>query len=291
MRICTAWLLTLVLGASLVAAEEPAYLSGSVSLAAAPAPAKKRISRGSRYRQRSSVTDATANAAATTVSPYADLVVAAHPLSFAARLDPQAEPGQIEQREVAFKPPVLAITKGSTVQFINRDKIFHNVFTLTEGAKFDIGRRKTGVVVQKTIEIAGEIDLFCDIHPQMNATILSLDTPYFVAVDKNGRFVMPPLPPGRYEIRVSHPDLSGAMRAVELTAGDSTVVGFSLGNYRGKCVSAFSRSCSSCSPGSARPSCWGARRSPAWRCRLISSTRWSNQKRANSTCGGSGCTQ
>jgi plastocyanin len=201
MRDLTTCLLTLFLGASLVSGDEPAHLTGSVTLAAAA-----------------------------TVSPYADLVVSAHPLAFAPTVGPQAEPAQIEQREVAFAPRVVAITKGTAVQFINRDKIFHNVFTLTEGAKFDIGRRKTGVVVEETIEVEGEIDLFCDIHPQMNATILSLDTPYFVAVDANGRFAMPSLPPGRYEIRVYHPDINGPTRTVELTAGDSTVVDFSLGN-------------------------------------------------------------
>ena len=228
MRTFTLCVSTILLGSCLVAAEEPARLSGSVVLVAPTAPKKKRISRGNRYRQRSSMTDATASAA--TVSPFANVFVSAHPLSFAATVHPLADPGQIEQEDVAFKPRVIAITKGSAVQFINRDKIFHNVFTLTEGAKFDIGRRKTGVVVEEIIEVAGEIDLFCDIHPQMNATILSLDTPYFVAVDPGGRFAMPPLPPGRYEIRVYHPDLNGAIRAVELTAGDSTVVDFSLGN-------------------------------------------------------------
>ncbi len=230
MRPSTLCLLTILLGPSLVAAKEPAHLSGSVILVAPTAPKKKRISRGSRYRQRSSMTDAKASVATATVSPFADVVVSAHPLSFAATVHPLADPGQMEQQDVAFKPRVIAITKGSAVQFINRDKIFHNVFTLAEGAKFDIGRRKTGVVVEETIEVAGEIDLFCDIHPQMNATILSLDTPYFVAVDPGGRFAMPQLPAGRYEIRVYHPDLKGALRAVELTAGDSTVVDFSLGN-------------------------------------------------------------
>ena len=114
------------------------------------------------------------------------------------------------------------------MQFINKDKIFHNVLSLTPGESFDIGRRQTGVVEDEEIEKVGEIELFCDIHPQMNATILSLDTPYFTQPDDQGNYAVDNLPPGTYEIKVYHPDLARLAETIELQAGQQLVKNFVL---------------------------------------------------------------
>ncbi|MCS6988320.1 MAG: carboxypeptidase-like regulatory domain-containing protein, partial [Chloroherpetonaceae bacterium] len=69
---------------------------------------------------------------------------------------------------------------------------------------------------ERKIEGLGEVKIFCDIHTQMSAVILSLDTPYFTKPDANGRYELKNLPEGRYEIRVYHPDLTPVIERMEL---------------------------------------------------------------------------
>lgn len=154
-------------------------------------------------------------------SAYADVVVSAHPLSFKPKLQPLTKNRTIDQRDATFIPRVLPVTQGTVVQFINNDPFYHNVFSLTPGNQFNIGRRTRGEVVQKKIgerkiEGLGEVKLFCDIHTQMNAVILSLDTPYFTKPDANGNYSLKDLPEGRYEVRVYHPDLMPVIERMEL---------------------------------------------------------------------------
>jgi plastocyanin len=152
---------------------------------------------------------------------YSDVVISAHPLSFKPKLQPLTKNRTIDQRDATFIPRVLPVTQGTTVFFVNNDPFYHNVFSLTPGNEFNIGRRTRGEVVQKKIgerkiEGLGEIKLFCDIHTQMNAVILSLDTPYFTKPDANGNYVLKDLPEGRYEVRVYHPDLMPVIERLEI---------------------------------------------------------------------------
>ena len=212
---------------AIAAEDQEAKLTGSITLPAVGSP-KKRAFRGSLYRSRLTPARRLPHAEKREVSPYEDVVVSAHPRSFSVEVEPLPEPVQIEQRNASFIPRVLPVTVGTTVEFVNMDKIYHNVFSLTAGAEFDIGRKATGVVVPKKIEIAGDIELFCDIHPQMHAIILSLDTPYFTRVDAKGRYVLELLPAGPYEIHVFHPDLSEVRTIVELRAGEEQSLDFRL---------------------------------------------------------------
>ena len=110
------------------------------------------------------------------------------------------------------------MTVGSTVHFVNYDKVYHNVFSL-DVLPMNIGRWETGTAVPKLIDQAGAIELFCDIHPQMNGTILSLDTPYYARADSAGLFRLGDLPAGPYQIRAFHPDFAHESVAVELAPG------------------------------------------------------------------------
>ncbi len=125
-------------------------------------------------------------------------------------------------------PRVLPVTVGSTVEFVNKDKVYHNVFSLTPGAKFDIGRKRTGFVHSQKIEAVGRIELFCDIHPQMTATILSLDTPYYTTPDSAGAYVIDGLPSGEYEIRVFHPAFTSDAVSLHLEEGAQVQSHFEL---------------------------------------------------------------
>jgi plastocyanin len=197
---------------------QTAELKGKITLSASKV--SQRLARGQAYRNRL-MPEKPMESKTMSGSAYADVVVSAHPLSFKPKLQPLTKNRTIDQRDATFIPRVLPVTQGTVVQFVNNDPFYHNVFSLTPGNQFNIGRRTRGEVVQKKIgerkiEGLGEVKLFCDIHTQMNAVILSLDTPYFTKPDANGNYVLKDLPEGSYEVRVYHPDLMPAIEKMEL---------------------------------------------------------------------------
>lgn len=195
-------------------------VSGSVVLPAGLG-AKKRSSRSGLYSNRQTPSNRKKESQQRDESPFRAIVISAHPTSFQPKIKPLAGPIEIEQVGVAFAPRVTPITVGTTVEFINNDAIYHNVFSLTPGAKFNVGRHPTGEIVPKQIDQLGVIDLFCDIHPQMHGAILSLDTPYFTGVDDSGKFALGDLPAGTYELRAYYPGLDPATAEIELGDGES----------------------------------------------------------------------
>ncbi len=201
-----------------IAFGQTAELKGKITLSVPKV--SQRLARGQAYRNRLAP-EKPMESKAMSSSAYADVVVSAHPISFKPKLQPLTKNRTIDQRDATFIPRVLPVTQGTVVQFINNDPFYHNVFSLTPGNEFNIGRRMRGEVVQKKIgerkiEGLGEVKLFCDIHTQMNAVILSLDTPYFTKPDANGNYSLKDLPEGRYEVRVYHPDLMPVIEKMEL---------------------------------------------------------------------------
>ncbi len=156
-----------------------------------------------------------------------DVIVLAYPLSFRPAVTPPGK-ARMLQSGACFVPRVLPVTPGTKVSFINRDRYYHDVFSLTPGARFDIGRRATGQVVTETITRPGEIRLFCDLHPWMSATILCVETPYFTRSSKNGVYLLKKLPPGRYRLETYHPALKKASEIVTVEKGKALRLDFTL---------------------------------------------------------------
>lgn len=189
--------------------------------------------RGRAYRNRTNDQDSDHTIEST--NPLLDVVISAHPISINIDTKPLAEPVQILQKDANFAPNVTPVTVGSIVQFVNDDAFFHNVFSLTPGARFNIGRRPKGDIYSKEIpqlewkvEGLGPINLYCDIHSQMSAVILSLDTPYFTQADENGFFSLPNLPDGEYEIKAYHPKFELLTRKVIISEGKIVELDFSF---------------------------------------------------------------
>ncbi len=225
--IVISWIATsLFCGASVVWAQS-ATLGGEVVLPVGVGE-KKRSFRGSLYRNRQTPSARVKSLQKDGISPYQAIIISAHPTSFDPEVKPLSVPVEIEQVGVAFAPRVTPITVGSTVEFINNDAIYHNVFSLTPGAKFNVGRHPTGKVVAQKIAKSGVIDLFCDIHPQMHGAILSLDTPYFAGVDKEGKYLLDDLPAGTYQVRAFYPGLDLATVELEFEAGEAKTWHFRL---------------------------------------------------------------
>lgn len=106
----------------------------------------------------------------------------------------------IRQREKQFTPPLTVVVKGTTVDFPNEDKIFHNVFSVSRPARFDLGLYKSGT--QKSVEMKrpGVVDVYCNIHPDMVAKVKVLDNAYYTITGKTGEFRIENVPAGEYPI-------------------------------------------------------------------------------------------
>jgi len=105
------------------------------------------------------------------------------------------------QKNKQFSPHILVVPVGSMVQFPNLDPFFHNVFSLYNGKRFDLGLYETGSERGVRFDREGVSYIFCNIHPEMGAVILALSTPYY-AVSRGGAIVIPHVPPGRYALNV-----------------------------------------------------------------------------------------
>jgi len=108
----------------------------------------------------------------------------------------------LTQKNKKFSPHLLVVSPGSVVQFPNRDPFFHNVFSLFEGKRFDLGLYESGASRSVRFDRPGVSYIFCNIHPQMNAIVISLDTPYYSLADNSGSIKIASVPPGEYLLQV-----------------------------------------------------------------------------------------
>jgi plastocyanin len=107
---------------------------------------------------------------------------------------------EIAQKDKQFNPGLTVVTTGSKVEFPNQDKIFHNVFSVSEAARFDLGLYKSGESKTVKLRRAGVIDVYCNIHPEMVAQIKVVDTKHFAVTGSDGSFEIDGIPPGTYPI-------------------------------------------------------------------------------------------
>ncbi len=152
------------------------------------------------------------------VHPDYNSFVILHPMNGSAPLPPSKNI-VITQRAQTFIPLIEAVTVGSTVYLLNEDNDYHNVYSRTPKASFNIGRRPPGHMYPQLIKKVGIIKVFCDIHEHMKAYVLSLDTPYFVRIDKQGNYRISNLPDGVYQLEVFHLDKQTDLKRVELRGG------------------------------------------------------------------------
>ena len=136
------------------------------------------------------------------VNGEADVVVWMKPLDPAALKlsDPQPKRQRLLQIHKTFEPHVMVVEVGSVVDFPNHDPFFHNVFSLFEGKRFDLGLYEAGATKLVKFDRVGVSYLFCNIHPEMSAVVVSVDTPYYGISNRSGKITIPNVPDGRYEV-------------------------------------------------------------------------------------------
>ena len=119
---------------------------------------------------------------------------------------PRGSSATISQQDTAFVPAVLAVPRGATVDFLNEDPFFHNVFSYSQAKRFDLGRFPASQSKSVTFEETGIVKVYCEVHDFMRAVVLVLDTPYHSPVSEDGSFTIRGVPPGAYEVVAWHAD-------------------------------------------------------------------------------------
>jgi hypothetical protein len=130
---------------------------------------------------------------------------------------PPPKPMQVViQKDGTFKPHVLPVMVGTTVEWPNNDDIFHNVFSMSEAKPFDLGFYKSHELKRVTFDKPGRVDIFCSIHTRMSCIVLVLENPFFAATDKNGNFKIPDVPAGTYRLKAWHERLPSQIMDVNV---------------------------------------------------------------------------
>jgi plastocyanin len=119
------------------------------------------------------------------------------------RFMPPTTPANLDQINLTFTPHVLPVLIGTTVAFPNSDEIRHNVFS-PGPPRVDLGTYPQKTTKYYIFDKPGVWTMLCNVHAEMSAYIIVTETPYFAKTEKDGRFVLKDVPPGKYTLRIWH---------------------------------------------------------------------------------------
>jgi len=135
---------------------------------------------------------------------------------------------KIEQLNKSFVPSWAVVQKGTVVEFPNKDNIYHNVFSVSAGNTFDLGLYNSSEEKAYTFEEAGAADIYCNIHPQMAASVLVVPNRYFTKVKPDGTFEIPDVPGGKRKVVAWSPGSRLSSEWVEVGPGAAARVKLTL---------------------------------------------------------------
>jgi hypothetical protein len=135
---------------------------------------------------------------------------------------------RILQEGETFLPRVVAITRGSTVDFPNGDPFFHDVFSLSRSGTFDLGSYPRGQTKSHQFSKAGLVKVYCHIHSHMSASIMVFDHTFFTIPKADGRFTIDEVPAGTYKVSAWHERIGENSQSVKVEAGRGTEIQFAL---------------------------------------------------------------
>lgn len=139
-----------------------------------------------------------------------------------------AETMTMDQKGLQFVPHVLAIQAGTTVDFPNSDPVSHNVFSISEIRRFNLGLYTRGAKRSIRFDRPGLVDLLCNVHLEMSGYIVVLKNPYFALTGPDGTFRITSVPAGRHRLRCWHEWIPAQERMVEVPETGSISVNFTL---------------------------------------------------------------
>ena len=154
-----------------------------------------------------------------------NVIVSLRPAAPAAAFPAPSKHPEMRQQGRKFQPEVLPIVVGTTVDFPNDDTIQHNVFSLSKIKPFDLGMYRQETVESVTFDQPGLVKIYCNIHPQMAAYVLVLESPWFAVTSADGSFSIAGVPEGEYMLHAWQrfgPEQSASLR-VPLDPGAAPV--------------------------------------------------------------------
>jgi plastocyanin len=135
----------------------------------------------------------------------------------------------IDQKNKTFVPSWAVVRRGTTIEFPNHDNIYHNVFSHAAGNAFDLGLYNSGEPAKAhAFKSAGSADIYCNIHPQMAASVLVVPNDLYAKVQQDGTFVIKNVPSGQRKIVAWSPGTKLSTQWVELKAGGTADVALTL---------------------------------------------------------------
>jgi plastocyanin len=137
----------------------------------------------------------------------------------------------MDQKNRMFVPHVLPIQTGTAVTFPNSDNVRHQVYSFSRAKKFQLPLYAGTPAAPVVFDKAGVVILGCNIHDQMSAYLVVVDTPYF-ALTTDGRAELEGLPEGRYDVRVWYAGMRNEppFQPVVLGANEQKTLAFQIGN-------------------------------------------------------------
>ena len=142
---------------------------------------------------------------------------------------PPEQPVLLEQKDLRFVPHVLVILVGTTVEFPNRDPLSHNVFSISDPKRFNLGLYSQGTVRRLKFDKPGVVELLCNVHLEMSGFIVVTKNPYFARSKTDGSYRIAGVPPGQHRLRCWHERFPAQERMVQVPEAGSVTVDFSVG--------------------------------------------------------------
>jgi plastocyanin len=131
---------------------------------------------------------------------------------------------QMDQQQCMFVPRVVVVPAGGTVEFLNTDRLLHNLHSDSMGnPKFNRTqpRGRTIPIMLKDPEI---IRVDCDLHPWMRAWVVVADHPFYAVTNDRGEFMLDNVPPGEYTLRLWQESLGAVTNDVTVREEAITTV-------------------------------------------------------------------
>ena len=130
----------------------------------------------------------------------------------------------MDQKGLLFQPHIMVVQQGGIVDFLNSDKVAHNVFWTSVGGNKKLGHNlgtwPQGEKRSAKFDTAGVVPLLCNVHPEMAGYIVVVPTPYFAKTDKSGDFKIENVPDGSYTVVAWHEGAKNQSKSVNVS-GDT----------------------------------------------------------------------